>query len=181
MSDKERAQRIAEGNAEEIRAFICEHYQPVLRFMCHLTRSQEDAEDLTQQTFVKVRESILSFRGSSSLRTWLHKVAFYEYTHWRRRRRFTFRLSEDIATEARYEACIEGAALLDALHQLPPKLREAFLLFEVQDLPLEEIANVLKVPLGTAKSRLRHARLRLRELLEEADEEGVYGEKACEC
>jgi len=149
--------------------------------MLHLTRNREDAEDLTQLAFIKARENIANFRGGSSLRTWLHRVAFHEYTHWRRKHRRLSRLPEDLSVEAGYQACIEGAALLDALHGLPPKLREAFLLFEVQELTLEEVAQVVRVPIGTVKSRLHHARTRLRAFLEDFEEERIYGEKACEC
>ena len=79
LNDRERASRIQIGDAESIRGFVEEHYSSVLRFMRHLTRSTEDAEDLTQQAFIKARESIAGFRGNSSLRTWLHRVAFHEY------------------------------------------------------------------------------------------------------
>jgi RNA polymerase sigma-70 factor (ECF subfamily) len=180
LNDKERASRIAAGDAEALRVFIDDQYPSVLRFMRHLTRSIEDAEDLTQQAFIKARENIAGFRGGSSLRTWLHRVAFHEYTHWRRRHRPLLRLSnQEIAPESGFHACVEGAALLDALHQLPDSMREAFLLFEVQELTLEEVAAVMGVPKGTVKSRLHHARLRLRTLLQD-QEEIHYGTTVCE-
>lgn len=180
MTDKERASQILAGDAESLRSFVDDHYSSVLRFMRHLTRSIEDAEDLTQQAFIRARENIASYRGSSSLRTWLHRVAFHEYTHWRRRHRPLLRLTQsEIAPESGFRACIEGAALLDALHRLPDAMREAFLLFEVQELSLEEVATVMRVPVGTVKSRLHHAKLRLRTLLQE-QEETIYGTTACE-
>jgi RNA polymerase sigma-70 factor, ECF subfamily len=180
LTDKDRARQIESGDAEALRAFVDGHYSSVLRFMRHLTRSIEDAEDLTQQAFLKARENITGFRGSSSIRTWLHRVAFHEYTHWRRKQRPLLRLSHrEIAPEPGFQACIEGAALLDALHQLPAPMREVFLLFEVQELTMEEIATVMGVPGGTAKSRLHHARLRLRTLLQD-QEETIYGTTAYE-
>jgi RNA polymerase sigma-70 factor (ECF subfamily) len=180
VTDKERASQIAAGDAESLRIFVDDHYSSVLRFMRHLTRSIEDAEDLTQQAFIQARENIASFRGGSSLRTWLHRVAFHEYTHWRRRRRPILRLSHrEIAPEAGYKACVEGAVLLEALHQLPDPMREAFLLFEVHEFSLEEVAAVMQTPVGTVKSRLHHAKLRLRTLLQD-QEEPTYGKTACE-
>jgi len=180
LNDKERAGRIAAGDEEVIRIFVEDHYPSLLRLMRHLTRSIEDAEDLTQQAFIKARENIAGFKGGSSLRTWLFRVAFHEYTHWRRKRRPLLRLSPQvIAPEPGYQACVEGAALLDALHELPAPMREAFLLFAVQELSLEEVATVTRVPQGTVKSRLHHARLRLRTHLQD-QEEPSYGKPACE-
>ncbi|HWA82761.1 MAG TPA: RNA polymerase sigma factor [Fimbriimonadaceae bacterium] len=180
LNDIDQARLIAAGDAEALRVFVDDHYSSVLRFMRHLTRSIEDAEDLTQQAFLRARENIASYRGGSSLRTWLHRVAFHEYTHWRRKQRPLMRLSHrEIAPEPGFHACVEGAALLDALHLLPDPLREAFLLFEVQELTLEEVAAVMRVPKGTVKSRLHYARLRLRTLLQD-QEETTYGTTACE-
>ncbi|HTQ10725.1 MAG TPA: sigma-70 family RNA polymerase sigma factor [Fimbriimonadaceae bacterium] len=180
MTDKERARLIQNEDVETIRTFVEDHYSSVLRFMRHLTRSIEDAEDLTQQAFIQARENIASYRGGSSLRTWLFRVAYHEYTHWRRRRRRWLRLTGwEIAPEPGYRACVEGAALLEALHVLPAPMREAFLLFEVQEMSLEEVAEVMRVPVGTVKSRLHHARTRLRTYLQE-QEEATYGEAVCE-
>lgn len=180
LNDKDRARQIESGDAEAFRAFVDDHYSSVLRFMRHLTRGIEDAEDLTQQAFLRARENIAGFRGNSSIRTWLHRVAFHEYTHWRRKQRPILRLSQhEIAPEPGFQACVEGAVLLDALHQLPAPMREAFLLFEVQELTLDEVAMVMRVPKGTVKSRLHHARLRLRTLLQD-QEETIYGTTACE-
>jgi RNA polymerase sigma-70 factor, ECF subfamily len=181
LNDLELARQIAAGDTGAIEAFVQQHYASVLRFMRHLTRRVEDAEDLTQQSFLKARSQIGSYQGKSSLRTWLHRLAFHEYTHWKRRQRRTFTLQHAPAqTEPGFDACIEAAALLEALHQLPDALRETFLLHEVQELPIEEVAKVLSRPVGTIKSRLFHARRRLRAHLEGGQEEKIDAEPAYE-
>lgn len=180
LSDQEKARRIASGDEETTRIFVNENYPSVLRFMRQLTRNVDDAEDLTQQAFIQARQKMASYRGGSSLRTWLHRVAFHEYTHWKRKQRSWLRLADNSIAEQGYQTCIDGALLLDALHRLPAKLREAFLLFEVQELSLEEVAGVLGVPSGTVKSRLHHARKQLRNYLEETEEDRVYGKKVLE-
>ncbi len=178
MNDLETARKIADGDPQTMESFVHEHYAFVLRFMRHLTRRIEDAEDLTQQTFLKVRCQVGSFKGQSSLRTWLHRVAFHEYTHWKRRQRKTEHLSPTLARhEPGFAACLDAANLLDALHQLPAKHREAFLLHEVQELSLQDVAKVLGKPVGTVKSRLFHARKLLRDALEG---ENFNGEHALE-
>jgi RNA polymerase sigma-70 factor (ECF subfamily) len=181
LTDLDTARQIAAGDSIQTEAFVRQHYSSVLRFMRHLTRRAEDAEDLTQQAFLKARSQIGSYEGKSSLRTWLHRVAFHEYTHWKRRQRITLSLRHVPAqTEPGFEACLESAALLAALHSLPDALRETFLLHEVQELPIEEVATVLGKPAGTVKSRLFEARKRLRALLEGGQQEKIDAEPAYE-
>ncbi len=162
-------------------AFVREHYGPVLRLMRHLTRRNEDAEDLTQQAFMTARRRVGTFKGQSTLRTWLHRVAFHEYTHWKRRQRKTECLSPTLAVhDPGFAACLEAADLLDALHRLPAHHREAFLLHEVQQLSLQDVAKVVGKPIGTVKSRLFHARRLLRAALEGGYDEEYHGEPALE-
>lgn len=180
MTDRERATNIANGSEDEFRAFVADHYGSVLRFTRCLTRSVDDAEDLTQQAFIRAREHIGRFRGDASLRTWLHRLAFHEFTHWKRRRRTWLSLSRwEPASGNVFAQCEDAILILDALDQLPDAMREAFLLFEVQQLSLEEVAKVLRTPLGTVKSRLHHARLRLRSLLQDHEEHN-YGTTICQ-
>lgn len=179
VNDLDTARKIAAGDPDTMEAFVREHYAPVLRLMRHLTRRIEDAEDLTQQAFLTARRQAGTFKGHSSLRTWLHRVAFHEYTHWKRRQRKTERLSATLAAhEPGFAACLEAAELLDALHRLPAHHRETFLLHEVQELSLQDVAKVLGKPIGTVKSRLFHARRQLRAALEGGHEEDYHGEPA---
>ena len=174
LPDLETARRIAAGDAETTEIFVLTHYTSLCRFMRHLTRQIEDAEDLTQQAFIKAKQQIASYHGRASLRTWLYRVALHEYTHWKRKQRRTHSL--DLAPahhEAGYEACLEAEALLNALAQLPETHRTVFLLFEVQDLSVEEVASVLGLPQGTVKSRLFNARQKLSQILDGRQENEI--------
>jgi RNA polymerase sigma-70 factor (ECF subfamily) len=167
MNDFETARRIAAGDPEEAERFVRLHYPSIFRMMRHLAGQREDAEDLTQQAFVLARARMGTFRGSASLKTWLHRVAFNEYAQWKRKRKRTVPLKADLASDdPGYGSCIAGESLLTALAALPNKLRESFLLHEVEEMPVAEIAQVLRVPTGTIKARLFYARRRLRALLE---------------
>lgn len=171
MSDLEIARQIAEGDSDAAERFVRTHYPFVFRLMRHLTRSREDAEDLTQQAFVTVREKIAYYRGGASLKTWLHRVAFNEYAQWKRNRRHTVPLMTDHGSdEPGFGACIVGESLLSALAALPDKLRETFILHEVDELPVADVAQVLRVPAGTVKARLFYARKRLRVSLQDGAE-----------
>jgi RNA polymerase sigma-70 factor (ECF subfamily) len=171
MNDLDIARRIATGDPESVERFVRDHYASVFRAMRHLTAHQEDAEDLTQQAFLTARARIETFRGRSSLKTWLHRIAFNEYAQWKRKKRPTAPLQLDQPTnEPGYGSFITGIDLLGALATLPDKLREAFILHEVEELRVEEVAQILRVPSGTVKARLFHARRKLRAHLEDGAE-----------
>ncbi|MGV3619010.1 MAG: RNA polymerase sigma factor [Fimbriimonas sp.] len=156
--------RILAGDRRAANRLVEEHYPRVLRFLRHLTGSAADAEDLAQQTFIRAREALPRFRFESSLSTWLHRIAYHEFTHLLRDRREapmplperTFEIS------GRSEDAVVLAA---AIADLPEDLRAAFVLREVQALSVREAAAILGVPEGTVKSRNHAARERLREAL----------------
>ncbi len=171
MNDLEIARRIAAGDAGAAETLVRDHYPSVYRLMRHLTNHREDAEDLTQQAFLAARRKIHTYRGSSGLKTWIHRIAFNEYAQWKRKNRQTAPLQLDHATDdPGYGSFVTGQSLQSALAALPPKLREAFILHEVEELKVEDVAQVLMVPAGTVKARLFYARRRLRALLEDGTE-----------
>jgi RNA polymerase sigma-70 factor, ECF subfamily len=168
MSDGAMVRRILSGDRAAGERLVTEQYPRIDRLLRHLTGAVEVAEDLTQQTFLKAWQALASFRGEASLGTWLHRIAYHEYTHWLRGRRDHAPLEEagDLPDQ-QAEGSLEAMLLRGALARLSPEHREAFLLYHVQGLSVPEVAGVMEVPLGTVKSRLFHARQRLRELLAE--------------
>ncbi len=179
--DLERARWIANGDVEETERFVLAHYKAVQRFLSHLTRCAEDGEDLTQQTFIKAKQTIRSFRGESSLRTWIFRIALNEFRHWKRKHRPWYTLSIAPAqVEPGFAACIEAESLLNALQKIPASHREVFLLHEVEELSVEETADALSIPIGTVKSRLFHARKKLSALLKPGQEEDHESTPVCE-
>jgi RNA polymerase sigma-70 factor (ECF subfamily) len=166
LTDHELAKRLASGDPEAVAAMVRTHHPALYRFLYQLTRSREDAEDLAIQTLQRAREAASRYDGRASMSTWLHRIAFHEFTRWRRRRRWHLGLrSVPPVEDPRFGAVIEAEWLLDALSKLPDGMRAAFLLHEVQGLSVPEVAITLGVPEGTVKSKLYHARERLRERL----------------
>lgn len=162
----------------EIEDLVETHYDAVFRFLWQLTRHRENAEDLTQQTFLKAQSRLSSFRGESSVRTWLHAIAYREFTTWRRLRWLKgISLRADQKAPDLHGIAVEGLWLLDALDKLNPALSEAFILHEVQGLTVEEISQVTGSPAGTVKSRLHHARARLQHQWDETKQEIDYEPK----
>lgn len=148
-------------------AWVAANTDDLFRFLRQLTRQREAAEDLTQQTFVRAIKGLERFEGTCSMRTWLHRIAYREYLRWRKRERLLAPLAPWMRTTRKdIESVDDADRLMRALDQLPSALREAFLMFEVQDLQVEEIADITHCPIGTVKSRLHHARVKLREALQ---------------
>jgi RNA polymerase sigma-70 factor (ECF subfamily) len=168
MSDWRLARRILAGDRAAGERWVREQYPRIFRMLRRLTGAAEAAEDLTQQAFLKAWQNLAAYRGEASLATWLSRIAYHEYTHWLRGRREHTPLDEAAdLRDRRAEPSLEALLLREALAQLSPEHRVAFLLYHIQGLSVGEAALVLEVPPGTVKSRLFHARQRLRELLSE--------------
>lgn len=168
MSDGATVRRILNGDRAAGERLVAEQYPRIYRLLRHLTGAVEVAEDLTQQTFLRAWQALASFRGEASLGTWLHRIAYHEYTHWLRARRDHAPLeAAGEVPDQQAASRLEAVLLRGALDRLSPEHREAFLLYHVQGLSVTEVPLVVEAPPGTVKSRLFHARQRLRELLAE--------------
>ncbi len=156
-------------------------------YLYRMTGNAEDAEDLTQEVFVRMYSHIHSFRAEASLSTWLFRIAGNLCVDAFRRKKkergvvssldaTLFSDDEDssatrdvpdlkAAPEILFSRKELGGQIEAALAKLPPKLRSAVVLHDIEGLAYEEIAEVEKVPLGTVKSRIFNARVALREQL----------------
>jgi RNA polymerase sigma-70 factor (ECF subfamily) len=166
---------------------LLERFQaPIYNLVHRLLDDPSEAGDVVQEVFLKVFRNISSFRGESSLKTWIYRIAVNEaHNHRRwfhRRRGHEIGLDEEreegrnleqvLADHARSPLEItidhEMRALVEgALQQMKPVFRDAVVLRDLEGLSYEEIAEVLQVSLGTVKSRIVRAREALRELLTE--------------
>lgn len=166
MRDTAWIKLIVSGDRAAGEQFVSRHYPIIYRMLRHLTNRADVAEDLTQQTFVEAWKALASYRGKSSLSTWLHSIAYHQYTHWLRARHDHAPLEEADRVAAPQDDTLWGSIVLPrALAQLSAELRETFLLYHIQELSVPEIALVLEIPRGTVKSRLFVARQRLRDML----------------
>jgi RNA polymerase sigma-70 factor (ECF subfamily) len=154
------------SDAHSLNQWVEAFHQDVFRLMKHLTNQREVAEDLTQQTFLKAWKAIQSFDGRSSMRVWLHAIAYREYASWRRKHRF-FAPFENILERGRSHAheTETRIVLMDALEGLSADHREAFILHEVYGHSFEDMAQILRISEGTLKSRAYYARQSLQKKL----------------
>ncbi len=146
----------------------------------------EDAQDVTQESFVSAYQSLASYKGDAQFFTWLYRIAMNAAISLRRKKRATISLDSAIGSVTTFHPVDESrdsqpgsaleraeseAQLRWALNRLSMEHRAVIVLKDIDDLRYEEIAEIMKVPIGTVRSRLHRARLELRELLERFEQE----------
>jgi len=163
---------IARAQRGEVAAFselVTRNQDRIYRFLVRMTRSQEDARELTQETFLSVYQAMPSWRPQAQLSTWLFRIARNQALDRLRRARHVEFVALDDALhqqvpadtptpEAMLQARQRIAELERALARLSVEHREILLLRDIEDMPYEDIAQVLGIGLGTVKSRIARAR-----------------------
>jgi RNA polymerase sigma-70 factor, ECF subfamily len=169
LDDLSLAERLAARDPHAMEELVHCYHSDVYRFLRHLTRRIEDAEDLAQQTLLRAVNGASRFDGRAPMRAWLMGIAFREFGRWRRRRLWLPLLADRPNPDDPFRDVVEAEALLKAIGDLSSLTRGVFLLHHVQDLSILEISAALGVPEGTVKSRLHAARAHLRILLKEEE------------
>jgi RNA polymerase sigma-70 factor (ECF subfamily) len=158
-----------EGEAQAAPTFAAlfsEHAPFVLRVMRHLGVAQADLNDQSQEVFVAVFQGLAGFQGRSSPRTWIYGICVRVASNYRRRayvrrERAVSEPPEVIAPPAQHAALEQahGSAQLERLLEcLDQDKRQVFVLYELEELPMKDVAAACDCPLQTAYSRLRAAR-----------------------
>jgi RNA polymerase sigma-70 factor, ECF subfamily len=176
-------QECATGDEAACARLVTDHQRMVYQLGVHLLGDPQEALDLSQDVFLRVFRMLPQFRGQSSLRTWIYRIAINQASNrrrwWRRRHRAQqVRLEDHAAVHGelpdhsnfampdrllhQHEVASHVWAALDAL---PFDQRTVIVLREIDGLSYEEIAASLNVAVGTVKSRLARARHNLREAL----------------
>jgi len=183
---------LIKGDKEEFNKLIDAYSEKLYRLAISITGNNLDAEDVLQETFIKVIRSIGSFQGKSSIYTWIYRIAVNEAIQVLRKGRNLVSSLDDEDTEdisqpkeiRSWDLLPEDKIIskelkekLDkAILQLSEKLKLVFVLRDLQDLSIQETAELLDVSEEVVKTRLLRARLALRESLtyyfEESRKEG---------
>jgi RNA polymerase sigma-70 factor (ECF subfamily) len=170
LTDLELAAQSAAGDVAAFEQLYERHRRRVYSLCLRMVGDVTEAEDITQEVFLQVFRKIGTFRGEAALTTWLHRLAVnHVLMHWRKRGIRSEEMTEegDVGGIARpYPLSIlDRIALEQAVQKLPPGYRLVFLLHDVEGYEHEEIAAMLGCSVGTSKSQLHKARLKLRSLL----------------
>ena len=179
-------ERLKAGDANAFDIFVNRYSANVYALLFRLTENAEEAQDLTQDTFLRALKAIKNFRGEANLKTWLFRIAINEsknrWRWWKRRKNdLTISLdAENAFTETPLSETIADTSenpeteilrrerefqLKKMLGELPQNFREVIILRDIEGLSYEEIAVALSANVGTIKSRIARGREELRKKL----------------
>ncbi len=178
-------QRVQAGDVRAFDQLIVKYRERLYAIVYNLTSNREDTSDLTQEAFIKAFRSINYFKGDSSFFTWLYRIAVNaSLTHLKRnrlRRFFSFdNLDEQVSKSELVEALTDRMQtdkpslvkelqekLNEALQRLSLNHRTVVVLFEIEGLSHQEIAQVMECSEGTVRSRLHYAKQQLQSYLQD--------------
>ena len=169
------AQSAAKGNMIAFEELYQRHHRRVYSICLRMLQNASEAEDLTQDVFIQLYRKIGSFRGDSAFTTWLHRMTVNQVLmHFRKRTVKFEKTTEEGETPVQIVngtanpfkmPIVDKIALENAIEQLPKGYKNVFVLHDVEGFEHEEVARILGCSVGTSKSQLHKARLKLRKLL----------------
>ena len=164
---------MTEITPEIFEAEAMQHIDDLYRTAKRLTRSEVEADDLVQETYMQAWKSFGQYEPGTNCRAWLYKILFNKYDHLRRKQ-FTqakyFREADELllefsAANPSVPEYLTDAEVIAALDKLPVHYRSVVLLADVQEFDYKEVAGILNIPIGTVMSRLNRARTQLKRSL----------------
>jgi RNA polymerase sigma-70 factor, ECF subfamily len=183
MDEPEIIEKLKAGDDEAFRIIVEKYQGLVLNCSFKFLRSKEAAEDITQEVFLEVFESIHSFRGESSLSTWIYRIAVTKSLNYlkslKRKKRFATLVGlfngkdgdallatpESMSPSSEVENQDRARMLSWALEKLSDNQRVAFTLSKYKELSYEEISAVMNLSIPSVESLIHRAKMNLRKLL----------------
>ncbi len=172
-ADLELVDEVKAGEGKAFSELVKRHQTALLRVCSRMTRDNELAEDIVQESFVKAYRKINLFEGRSSFKSWLFQIAINTARNKLRSQRFELVNIDDVnmATNESAEASLIHldikAILRCEVEKLPEKQRRALELRIYEDLSFNEIAQIMDCPYDTAKANYRHGVLKIKQALED--------------
>ncbi len=166
--------RMIQGDSEAFhRIYECTK-DDVYRLLYFLLKHKEDAGDVMSEVYLNLHQSLPSYNFEQPFQYWLNGLVIRQANNWKRKIWRKIRLfdrakmyaveSVGVQSEERYLARERRSEMIDLVNKLPYKLREVIVLRHYRDCSLEDIAGILRIPLGTVKSRHHSAIRKLRQL-----------------
>lgn len=182
--DNALVRRALKGDRKAFEMIILKYQQPLLNYLGRLTGEREQAQDFTQEVFLKVHASLSSFQPRFKFSTWLFKIASnFMIDVWRKKKISAVSLDRTRddgenpcslqvpdagpPVAKKYELAQIKKRIEGALERVPEELRELFVLRHINEFSYEEIAEIKGLPVGTVKNRVFQTKEMLRGLLEE--------------
>src|ERR1700690_224371 len=192
MNEAEAIRLAQQGDAGAFERIYRLHSRRVYALCLRMVGNTAEAEDLTQDAFLQLFRKIGTFRGESAFSTWLHRLAVNVVLMKLRKKSGNESSLEELTEpdedsggprrdfggpDLRLSGSIDRVNLQRAVDQLPPGYKSVFVLHDVQGYDHNEIAEIMGCSIGNSKSQLHKARMRLRELLQEAERDRARAER----
>lgn len=180
-TDEELIARFQGGDIYSFEQIVFRYKDPLINYIFHFLGDRIDAEDVVQETFLRVYRNKHLYRNVAKFSTWIYTIAgnLAKTELRRRRRRKIFSLSQMGYENRDYEitdtvptpdGLVDGEMnenfIRKEIEALPLKFREVVVLRDIQEFSYEEISSILKIPIGTVKSRVNRGRMRLQKKLQ---------------
>ncbi|MBV9926732.1 MAG: sigma-70 family RNA polymerase sigma factor [Acidobacteria bacterium] len=188
-TDEQLVERALAGDGDAFGEVVRRWERKIYALAYGITGSAEEARDATQETFINAYRNLARFRGEAQVSSWLHRIAVNQCITRQRRARVRAETGLEEEVEAGREQSLSTVAEASPAHtsessqraeavrravaSLPQELREIVLMKEFEELTFQEIADALRIPLSTVKSRLYTALKQLRLKLERFQPEGA--------
>lgn len=183
--DLELARAAAAGDLQSFEELYNRHHRRVYSICLRMLQNTSEAEDLTQDVFIQLYRKIGSFRGDSAFTTWLHRMTVNQVLmHFRKRNVKFEKTTEEGETPDQIVTgssnphkmqIVDKISLDNAIAQLPDGYKKVFVLHDVEGFEHEEVARILGCSVGTSKSQLHKARLKLQKLLKKKANPRIVG------
>jgi RNA polymerase sigma-70 factor (ECF subfamily) len=171
---------ILNGNNNAFESVVKQHGDNVYNLCNKILQNNEDAKDVTQETFIKVFQNLKKFKGDSSFTTWIHKIAYNNTISFIRKNKNYHNtdiesITDDDAIEDEHDTDIYNDATVDSLQKalqlISPDERAIVTLFYSQNYTLNDIANVMNISVTNAKTKLHRIRKKLQQLINKIEQE----------
>jgi RNA polymerase sigma-70 factor (ECF subfamily) len=174
--EREMVRRCVDGDTSAWRTLYDRHFPDVERLVASLGIVDAEADDICQEIFVIIYRNLARFRGEARLSTWIYRLATREAIRYARRRRLVRGLTDLFARDRARELPADWSEseagrrhyLRQLLERLPPERRLALVLYEIEGLPVSEIARISDCAENTVWTRLHRARTELEKIAREA-------------
>ncbi|OGB63792.1 MAG: RNA polymerase subunit sigma-24 [Caldithrix sp. RBG_13_44_9] len=178
ISDEQLIARFQLGDVQAYDILVRRYKDQLLNFVFRFVGNRTDAEDIVQETFLRVYRNKHMYKEIAKFSTWVYTIAGnLAKTELRRRKRHkVFSVSNfvneerdfdipdrDHSPERKVDSNIQENIIQKAIEKLPIKFKEVIVLRDIQEFAYEEISQILNIPLGTVKSRVNRGRLKLQE------------------
>lgn len=187
-TDFQLTQKAGKGDMVAFEEIYQRHHRRVYSICLRMLQNAYEAEDLTQDVFIQLYRKIGSFRGDSAFTTWLHRMTVNQVLmHFRKRNVKYEKVTDEGDTpdqvvngtaDPERMRVVDKIALENAIEQLPTGYKNVFVLHDVEGFEHEEVARILGCSVGTSKSQLHKARLKLRKLLKKKANPRLVGVNA---